>query len=640
MGLITHGVPAEYVLSLKQRFGIDCFVETGTSVGNTANWAAGHFKQVITIELSPQSYHRASARLAYHTNVRHILGSSPEVLKGLARSLPPTIFWLDAHWDIGDRISQGRQCPLLEEIAALAPCWEQAFVLVDDASLFLSPPPAGYDQSQWPSLGQVVNALSTGHDRFVACFEDVFVSLPAEARDVTLDYVRAGGDRNRRVLGRDAIPVRKTSGNNGRVAAREQNRKHRGRSASPGGTLETLVGILRIGKDVERTERLRAAIKEGRVSWETTVALAELHLLLPALWPALVEKRLAEPVPPTLRRFLIERERNSADGTARRNVMLFLEDRFSANAARNRLIRAQLAEIIGALNAAGVVPGLIKGARLLLAGDWRYVAGRTLRDIDLLLAPGDWAAGMEAMQSVGYLPIHGDHDQPQQGAALVRQGGSAEIDLHTTPLTLHEPVSLPSYLTAEGFWERAATITDEGLVYRLLPAAEALVHGIVHTEIADLNYAAGDWTLRYLHETAVLSQDPAIDWSVLAALAGTPLSVAVEAHLLAARDLFGAALPEGFAYSPAAHRQFRRCRRNISHPRTWRRLSMLTHKFRQAMSEWYLRRKGYLPEASGGRKALWRARLWLLRHLLQDYGPRFIRLLVGGTDDPLPPPRV
>jgi hypothetical protein len=424
-----------------------------------------------------------------------------------------------------------------------------------------------------------------------------------------------------------------------RDQGRGRARDWQGSRASPRLALETLVGILRLG-DEQGSEILRAAMREGRVNWKATLALADLHLLLPALWPAIIERKLAEPVPPQLQRFLVERERSSADGSAKRNVFLFLEDRFAANAARNRTIRAQLGEIIGALNAAGVVPGLIKGARLLLAGDWRYVAGRTLRDIDLLVAPGDWTVGIVAMQALGYRPTQGNYDQPQQGMALVGPGRVAEIDLHTTPLTLHEPVLLPSYLTAEGFWERAATIADEGLVYRILPAAESLVHGIVHTEVADLNYAAGDWTLRYLRETAVLSRDPACDWSVLAALAGTPLSRPIAAHLLAARDLFGAALPEDFASSPAARRQFRRCHRNICHPRTWRRFSVIAHKFRQAMSEWHLRRKGYLPGASSGSRALWRARLRLLRDLLQNYGPRLTRVIMGGTEDPLPPPRV
>lgn len=207
MGLIRYGVPADYVLSLKRRLGIDCFVETGTSDGKTAAWAAQNFKQVVTIEFSEAAYHRASVRLARRANIRQLLGSSPEILAELAPSLPRAIFWLDAHWDAGQEAGRNRQCPLLGEIASLAPCWEQAFVLVDDASLFLSPPPAHYDQAQWPSLGRVMNALGAGKDRFVACFEDVFVSLPPEARDVTLEYVRAGGDRNRRVLGIGTNPA-------------------------------------------------------------------------------------------------------------------------------------------------------------------------------------------------------------------------------------------------------------------------------------------------------------------------------------------------------------------------------------------------------------------------------------------------
>jgi len=423
-----------------------------------------------------------------------------------------------------------------------------------------------------------------------------------------------------------------------------QDRRHgqagdrQGSGANPRLALDTLAAILRLG-DQTHSEALRPAMKEGVINWRATLALADRHLLLPALWPALTEKKLAEPVPLPLRQFLVEREWNVADGSARQNVFLFLEDQFAANAARNRMIRGQLGEIIGALNAAGIVPGLIKGARLLLAGDWRYVAGRTLRDIDLLIEPGDWSAGLRAIGAVGYRPAQIHSDQPRQGAAFVGPG-PADIDLHVTPLTLHEPVPLPSYLTAEGFWERAATITDDGLVYRLLPPAESLAHGIIHTEIADLNYTAGDWALRYLHETAVLSQDPACDWSVLAALAESPLSRPVEAHLLAARDLFGAALPKGLASSPAASRQFRRCRRNITHPRSWRRCSVLAHKFRQAMSEWYLRRTGYIPQTGYTRAELWRGRLWVLRDLLRIHGPRLLRRPFGGDGDPLPPPRV
>jgi FkbM family methyltransferase len=201
MGLIYYGAPASYVLSLQKRLSIDCFVETGTFEGGTAGWAAKHFKQVVTIELSERQYHRASTRLARLANVTQLLGNSPDLLSELAPSLPRAIVWLDAHWSGGNEAGRERQCPLLDEITALAPCWGRALVLVDDAHLFLSPPSAGYDLAQWPSLTQVVGALSAGADRFVACFEDVLVSLPAEGRDVTLEYIRADGGQGRRVPG-------------------------------------------------------------------------------------------------------------------------------------------------------------------------------------------------------------------------------------------------------------------------------------------------------------------------------------------------------------------------------------------------------------------------------------------------------
>jgi hypothetical protein len=414
------------------------------------------------------------------------------------------------------------------------------------------------------------------------------------------------------------------------------------RSTSTGHALETLSAILRLPEDVGQTAALSAAMRNGRIGWAATTALAERHLLLPALWPALLDKKLMQPVPPALRQFIVERDRNSVGRGTVQNVFVLLEQRFDANAARNRAIRNQLGGIVATLNRAGIRPGLIKGARLLLAGKWPYVASRCLRDIDLLLSPADWAAGVAALNAIGYRSVLGDLSNPQGGATLTKPAEPAEIDLHAAPLSLHEPMALPPYLTPQGFWDLAETVTEDGLVYRRLPAAESLVHAVVHTEIADLNYAAGDWALRYLYETAVLTQDPAqpLDWLVLTALERTPLARPLKAHLLAAQDLFGAALPEGFAATPAARRQYRRCRRNLHHPRSLRRCSMLAHKFRQAMSEWYLRRKGYYPGTTSTRTGLWQARLRLLRDLSLRHGPRLRGILLGGTDDPLPPPRV
>jgi hypothetical protein len=201
MGLINFGVPREYVEGLRVAFGIGCFVETGTYGGRTASWAAERFERVITVELSEPLYRRAAAALARFSNVTAIHGDTRRELARLAPSLPPAIVWLDAHWCGGPSAGIGDECPLLGEIAALAPAWERLYVMVDDARYFLAPPPAEHDAAQWPSLAQLVNALNTGEGRFVASFEDVLVSLPPAARDLTLDYIRSGGPLNVRVLG-------------------------------------------------------------------------------------------------------------------------------------------------------------------------------------------------------------------------------------------------------------------------------------------------------------------------------------------------------------------------------------------------------------------------------------------------------
>jgi hypothetical protein len=230
-------------------------------------------------------------------------------------------------------------------------------------------------------------------------------------------------------------------------------------------------------------------------------------------------------------------------------------------------------------------------------------------------------------------------------ASFVQAGDNVEIDLHRRPLSLHGPADLPAYLTEEGFWWHTIPLDLPGLRCRQLPASESLIHSILHTEVADLNFAAGDWPLRYLYETAVLTRDPTIrlDWSLLTELTGDDLGLPIRAHLHAASRLFGATLPDGFARSWRLGRHFQRCRANARHPQSIRRVNILVHKLWQAMSPWYLRRKGFYESTGGDRSAgtgLWRARGRALADLARRYGRRLPRLLFGADDNGVPPPRV
>ena len=51
MGIVRAGIPEELTLYLKGKYSINTFVETGTYLGHTAQWAAQHF-ETHTIEMS------------------------------------------------------------------------------------------------------------------------------------------------------------------------------------------------------------------------------------------------------------------------------------------------------------------------------------------------------------------------------------------------------------------------------------------------------------------------------------------------------------------------------------------------------------------------------------------------------------
>jgi hypothetical protein len=400
--------------------------------------------------------------------------------------------------------------------------------------------------------------------------------------------------------------------------------------------LDALAQILHVAPSAEETERLARAVKERRIDWDATLRLAHQHLLAPALWPAMVERNLAMPPPAGLRGFL--RQRAAAEGG--RHYLLALEDDHRANAGRNDAIRRQALNVIATLNAAGIEPAVLKGTRIILAGDAMFAAafgaGRVLRDIDLVIAPAQWAKACQALNDAGYSQT----GEASHAVAFSHPEGAVELDLHRQPIALHRPLPLPGYLQAEGFWRHTEALALPALRCRQLPAGKSLVHAILHTEVADLNFAAGDWPLRYLYETAFITRRSAapLDWSPLRGLESRELQAALDAHLHAAHRLFGARLPPGFSGSASMRRHYWRCAMNARHPRSFRRANILLHKLRQAMTPWYLARKGfYRPSAGEGLPA---ARLRALGALSRRHLRNLPRLLFGGDDSGLPPPRV
>lgn len=195
MGIVRWGPPEELLLGIRNRFGIDTFVETGTYEGRTAAWASGHFRRVLTVELSPIMFDRAVVGLSRLGNVESANEDSVSFLRGVVDELDrPAIFWLDAHWCGGAPTAGAPHspCPLLGELAEINRSPRDNFILIDDARYFLMPPEPPYDPASWPTLWDVLSALhSGGQRRYSIVTDDVIVAVPLSARDMLIDYSRS-----------------------------------------------------------------------------------------------------------------------------------------------------------------------------------------------------------------------------------------------------------------------------------------------------------------------------------------------------------------------------------------------------------------------------------------------------------------
>ena len=196
MGAIHFSVDLELVRALRRALPLRVFVETGTYRGDTAAAVAADFDAVVTIELAAPLHAAAASRLAPLSNVSARLGNSPEVLRELAPALAgdSVLYWLDAHWCGTETGGRENECPLAGELAAIGALNATSVVLIDDARLFLAPPPAPHDCSHWPLLQDVVarlGALNPHHRLWV--INDVFVFAPPEAQAAVVEYGRMRG---------------------------------------------------------------------------------------------------------------------------------------------------------------------------------------------------------------------------------------------------------------------------------------------------------------------------------------------------------------------------------------------------------------------------------------------------------------
>jgi hypothetical protein len=195
LGSVRFGAPRELVAALARQFGRRTFVETGTHLGGTAAWAAGVFERVVTIEGAEALHRVAAGRLRTFANVEAIHGHSGDVLARLGEA-PAPLYWLDAHWCGEGTHGATAECPVLAEIAAIARHTCDPFLLIDDARLFLAPPPPPHRADDWPAIGPLLAALDAAFPGgYTVVVDDVIVRVPLAARPWLLGCLQDAAQR-------------------------------------------------------------------------------------------------------------------------------------------------------------------------------------------------------------------------------------------------------------------------------------------------------------------------------------------------------------------------------------------------------------------------------------------------------------
>ncbi len=197
MGAINFSIDEELLELLCRELPLGIFFETGTFEGESLEIARKYFSECHSVELSPEYHAVAAARFAGQTGVHLYQGESSECLRSQRALLTsvPTLFWLDAHWCVAENSAGGNsQSPLLEELKAIGRLHPQSVILIDDARLYLCPPPAPHRFMDWPDFHSLMNALAAlGPRHRVMILNDVIVVHPQTIHETLSSFAHQHG---------------------------------------------------------------------------------------------------------------------------------------------------------------------------------------------------------------------------------------------------------------------------------------------------------------------------------------------------------------------------------------------------------------------------------------------------------------
>jgi hypothetical protein len=188
MGSVHFGAPEREILYLIKAMRLSVFFEGGTYKGGTALRASRMVDKVITVERSEVIFAIAQSAIGDVKNISMLKGDTRTHLQSVLQSNDNILFWLDAHWSGGETYGEADECPLLDELRIIFSNPKNYVILIDDARLFLAPPPQPHRLDDWPTITEIVQALPADWDLLV--HDDVIYLLPAKISRAFREFVQ------------------------------------------------------------------------------------------------------------------------------------------------------------------------------------------------------------------------------------------------------------------------------------------------------------------------------------------------------------------------------------------------------------------------------------------------------------------
>lgn len=237
-----------------------------------------------------------------------------------------------------------------------------------------------------------------------------------------------------------------------------------------------LVRFLRVDLESGGATARAKGVIASQADWAQILYLADTEHMTGALAVALRDQDLLGMIPKPIRAALARRSLMGAEISSR--------------------IRRQALEAVGLLNAAGVMPLILKGGLHFFEATPETLGTRVVRDLDIVVPTDRIYDCIESLHDAGYRPEGEDDGWTYHYRPMHHPNHLVPIELHIMPGEQR------GFLTCEEAWAGAVPVACPGRKLVALAPEHRIAHNIFHSEIQDHGFALGAFSLRQLYDLA------------------------------------------------------------------------------------------------------------------------------------------